>query len=163
MGIKQPQKFSHYKNIDTPTMVTYKLEDFSGKQIHRHHSNVVPYYPKVLFDQEQRKKFFTDNSLLQIHLKKPTITETNSVSLVQTDQLYHQTLTNTAPNHHITRLDYPILTRKSTILEQFAYESNRQKTAETTVKNFAFTNHKPVMHTYTTIIPFKMSSLALLS
>ena len=82
MGIKQPQRVGHYKNIDTTTMVIYKLQDFSGKQIHRHHSNVVPYYPKNLFVQEQREKFFTDNSLLRLHPKKPNITKTNSVSLV---------------------------------------------------------------------------------
>ena len=42
----QPQKIGPYKIIDTPTLVTYKLEDFSGKQITRYRSNIVPYYPK---------------------------------------------------------------------------------------------------------------------
>ena len=39
----QPQKNGTYKIIDTPTLVTYKLEDFSGKQITRHRSNIVRY------------------------------------------------------------------------------------------------------------------------
>ena len=52
----QTQKIGPYKIIDTPTLVTYKLEDFSGKQIARHRSNIVPYYPKELFVQEQTEK-----------------------------------------------------------------------------------------------------------
>ena len=39
----QPQKNVPYKKKDTPTLVTYKLEDFSGKQITRHRSNIAPY------------------------------------------------------------------------------------------------------------------------
>ena len=61
-------------------MVTYKLEDFSGKQITRHRSNTVPYYPKELFVQEQMTKNFSDNSLLKLHPKKPTITKSKTVS-----------------------------------------------------------------------------------
>ena len=61
-------------------MVTYKLEDFSGKQITRHRSNIVPYYPKELFVQEQMAKYFSDNSLLKLHPKKPTIAKSKTVS-----------------------------------------------------------------------------------
>ena len=67
--------------MDTPTLVTYKLEDFSGKQITRHRSNRVPYYPKELFVQEQMEKFFSDNSLLKLHPKKLSFTKSKSVSL----------------------------------------------------------------------------------
>ena len=76
----QPQKVGTYKIIDTPALVTYKLEDFSGKQITRHRGNIVPYYPKELFVQEQMEKYFSDNSLLKLHPKKPTITKFKSVS-----------------------------------------------------------------------------------
>ena len=76
----QPQKVGPYKIIDTPTLVTYKLEDFSGKQITRHRSNIVPYYPKELFVQEQMDKYFSDNSLLKLRPKKPTITKSKTVS-----------------------------------------------------------------------------------
>ena len=65
----QPQKIGPYKIIDTPTLVTYKLEDFSAKQITRHRSNIVSYYPKELFVQEQMEKYFSDNSLLKLHPK----------------------------------------------------------------------------------------------
>ena len=61
-------------------MVTYKLEDLSGKQITRHRSNIVPYYPKELFVQEQMAKYFSYNSLLKLHPKKPTITKSKTVS-----------------------------------------------------------------------------------
>ena len=37
-----PQKIGPYKIIDTTTLVTYKLEDFSGKQITRRRRNIVP-------------------------------------------------------------------------------------------------------------------------
>ena len=76
----QPQKIGPYKIIDTPTLVTYKILDFSGKQITRHISNIVPYYPKELFVQEQMAKYFSDNSLLKLHPKKPTITKSKTVS-----------------------------------------------------------------------------------
>ena len=38
----KPQKVGHYKRIDTPTLVTYKLEDSSVKQITRHRISIVP-------------------------------------------------------------------------------------------------------------------------
>ena len=63
----QPQKIGPYKIFDTPTLVTYKLENFFGKQITRHKSNILPYYPKELFVQEQMEKYFSDNSLLKLH------------------------------------------------------------------------------------------------
>ena len=59
----QPQKIGPYKIIDSFTSVTYKLEDFSGKQI-THRNNIVPYYPKKLFVHKQMEKWFSDNSLL---------------------------------------------------------------------------------------------------
>ena len=61
----QPQKIGPFKLIDTPTLVTYRLENFSGKQITRYGSNIVPFYPKEIFVQEQMEKYFSDNSLLQ--------------------------------------------------------------------------------------------------
>ena len=67
------------KIIDTPTLLTYKLEDFSGKQITRHRSNIVPYYPEELFVQEHREKYFSDNFLLKHHPKKPPLTKSKTV------------------------------------------------------------------------------------
>ena len=52
----QPRKIGPYKIIDTPTLVTYKLKDFSGNQITRHRSNIVAYYPKKLVVQGQMEK-----------------------------------------------------------------------------------------------------------
>ena len=54
-----------HKIIDTPTLVTYKLEDFSSKQVTRHRSNILPYYPKEIFVQEHMEKNFSDNLLLK--------------------------------------------------------------------------------------------------
>ena len=39
----QPQKIRPCKIFDTPTLVTYKLENFSGKQITRHRSNIIQF------------------------------------------------------------------------------------------------------------------------
>ena len=51
----QPQKIGPYQITDTPTLVTYKLEDFSGKQITRHRSNMVHITPKnFLFKNKWR-------------------------------------------------------------------------------------------------------------
>ena len=83
MGVSkmiQPQNIGPYKIIDTPTLVTYKLEDFSGKQIMRQRSNIVPYYPYELFVQEQMKNYFSDYSFLKLHPKKPPLTKLKSVS-----------------------------------------------------------------------------------
>ena len=38
----QPQKVGPYRFIETSTLVTYKLDEFSGKQITCHRSNIVP-------------------------------------------------------------------------------------------------------------------------
>ena len=76
----QPQKIGPYKIIDTPTLVTYKLEDFSGKQITRHRSNFVPYYPKELFIQEQMGKYFSDTSLLRLRPKQSITSTKKSLS-----------------------------------------------------------------------------------
>ena len=76
----QPQKIGPYEIIVTPTLVTYKLENFSGEQINCHRSNIVPYYPKELLVQEQMEKYFSDNSLSKLHPKKPTITKSKFVS-----------------------------------------------------------------------------------
>ena len=65
----QPQKFGPYKIIDTSTLVRYKLEDFSSKLITRHRSNIVPYYTKELIVQEKMEKYFSGNTLLQLHPK----------------------------------------------------------------------------------------------
>ena len=78
----QPQKIGPYKRIDTPTMVTYKLEDSSGKQITRHRIKIVPYYPKELFFQEQKEKYFSDNYLSKHHPTKPPFTKSKTVSFI---------------------------------------------------------------------------------
>ena len=66
----KPQKTRTYKINDTPTLVTYKLDDFSGKHITRHRGNIVPYYPKETFRSEQMEKYFSDNYLLRLHPRK---------------------------------------------------------------------------------------------
>ena len=76
----QPQKLGPYKIIDTPTLVIFTPEDFSGKQTTRHRSNIVLYYHKELFVQEQMEKYFSDNSFLKLHPKKPPLTKSRSVS-----------------------------------------------------------------------------------
>ena len=67
------------KIIDTPTLVTYKPEGFSGKQITRHRSNIGPCFPKELFVQEQMEKPFSDNSLSKLHPTKPPLTKSKTV------------------------------------------------------------------------------------
>ena len=74
------KKIGPYKIIDTPTLVTYKLEDFSGKLISRHRSNIIPYCPKEHFDQKQMEKYFSDISLLKLHPKKSPRTKSKTVS-----------------------------------------------------------------------------------
>ena len=71
----QSQKFGPYGIINNLTLVNYKLESFvcSGTQKTRHRSNIVQFYPKELFVQEQIRKCFSDNSLLRLHPKKPII------------------------------------------------------------------------------------------
>ena len=61
-------------------MVTYKLEDLSGKQITRHRSNIVLYYAQELFVQEQMDKNFSDNSHLKLHPTKPQLTKSKTLS-----------------------------------------------------------------------------------
>ena len=41
-------------------MVTYKLEDFSGKHKTRLRSNIIPFHPKELFVKEQMEKYFSE-------------------------------------------------------------------------------------------------------
>ena len=65
----KPQEVGPYTLFDSPTMITFKLEEFSGKQITRHRSNIVPYYPKELVVQEQMEKYFSDNNLLRLYPK----------------------------------------------------------------------------------------------
>ena len=60
----QPPTIGPHKIIDTPTLVTYKLEDVSGKQITRHRSNIVPYYPKELFVQKVTRKTTIQETLV---------------------------------------------------------------------------------------------------
>ena len=76
----QQQIIGHYRIIDTPTLVTYELKDFSGKQITRHRSNIVPYFPKKFFLQEQMETYFLDNSFLKLHPKNPPLTKSKTVS-----------------------------------------------------------------------------------
>ena len=74
----EPQKIGPYKIIDTPTLVTYKVEGFSGKQITRHRNNIAPYYPKDFSVQEGMEKYFSENSLLRLHPKTTTINKSKS-------------------------------------------------------------------------------------
>ena len=42
----QPLRKGPYQIIDKPTDVTYKLTDLNKKEIVKHRSNLLPYYPK---------------------------------------------------------------------------------------------------------------------
>ena len=142
----QPQKVEPYKIIDTPTLATYKLEDFSGKQITRHRSNIVPYYPKELFVHEQMDKYFSDNSLLKLHPKKPTITKSKTVSFsldnpdtpLTDDPLpsppcnLSEILENTSENYNTRNT----LLRRQPIKDYRVFIS--------TIQNFGFTNTKSI-------------------
>ena len=104
-------------------MVTYKLEDFSGKQIIRHRCNIVPYYPKELFVQEQMEIYFSDNSLLKLHPKKTTLKKSKTVSFSldnlkvhPPDDLPHQPPCNPSEKPEHTSENYT--TRKSRLRRQ---------------------------------------------
>ena len=127
MGISkkiQPQKIGLYKIIDTPILVTYKQENFSGKQITRHRIIIVTFYPKELSVPEQMENYFLDNTLLKLHPKKPTIAKSKSVPFSQdnpdipyTDELSRR--------HLATRLKYPNTLRKTTLQETLVLDPNR--------------------------------------
>ena len=112
----QPQKIGPYEIIDTPTLVTYKLEDFSGKQITRHRSNIVPYYPKEFFVQEPMEKYFSDNSLLKLHPKKLPFTKSKTVSF-SLDNLKVPSTDDLSPNYLVTRLKYPIKLQETVVFD----------------------------------------------
>ena len=96
-----------YKIIDTLTLVTYKLEDFSGKQITRHRSNIVPFYPRELFVQEQMQKYFSDISLLKLHPTKPQFTKSKTVSFSLDNIKVPSTDDLPPPNYRVICLKYP--------------------------------------------------------
>ena len=120
----QSQKIGPYKTIDTPTLITYKLEDFSGKQITRHRSNIVAYYPKELFIQEQMEKYFSDNSLLKLHPKKPPLIKSKSVSF-SLDNLNVPSTDDLPSNYLATRLKYPNTLQKTTLQETIVFDDNQ--------------------------------------
>ena len=120
----QPQKFGPYKIIDTPTLVTYKLEHSSGKQITRHRSKIVPYYPKNLFVQEQMEKYFSDNSILKLNPKKPPLTKSKTVSF-SLDNLKVPSADDLPPNYLVTRLKYPNTLPKTTLQERVVFDDNQ--------------------------------------
>ena len=106
----QPQKIGLYKIIDTPTLVTYKLEDFSGKQITHHRSNFVPYYSKEF--------------LVTTPPKKPTITKSKSVSF-SLDNPDIPSNNESSPYHPVICLKHPKVIRKNTIQETLVFDDNR--------------------------------------
>ena len=120
----QPQKIGHYEIIDTPTLVTYKLGDFSGKQISRHRSNILPYYPKEVFVREQMEKYSSDNSLLKLHPSKPPLTKSTAVAF-SLDNLEVPPSNDLPHNHLVTCLKYPNTLRKTTLHEIVALDDNR--------------------------------------
>ena len=109
-------------------MVTYKIEDFSGKQINRHRSNFVPYYPKKIFVQEQMEKYFSDNSLLRLHPKKPTITKSKSVSFSLA--ISDIPSTNDLPPTHCSLSEIPKSTSENFTTRDTLLDANRRKTIE---------------------------------
>ena len=120
----QPQKVGTYKIIDTTTLFTYNSEDFSGKQITRHSSNILPYYPKEFFVQEQMEKYFSDNSLLKLHPTKPPFTKSKTVSFTLYN-LEEPSTNDLSPNHLVTRLKYPNILRKTTLQETLVFDDNQ--------------------------------------
>ena len=120
----QPQKIGLYKIIDIRTLVTYKLEDFSGKQITRHRSNIVLYYLNELFVQEQIQKHVLDNSLLRLHPKKPNIAKSKSVSF-SLDNPDIPSDNQPSPYHLVLCPKYQKTTLKTTIQETPGFEDNR--------------------------------------
>ena len=140
----QPQKVGPYKIIDTPTLVTYKLDDISGKQITRHRRNIVPYYPKELFVQEQMEKYFSDNSLLKLHPKKPAITKSKTVSfsldnpdIPSTDDLFPPPACSLCEIPENTSENY---SKRNTRLRRQPVKDHRVFIP--TIYNFGFTNTK---------------------
>ena len=131
-----------YKIIDIPTIVTYKLEDFSCKQMFRHRSKIVLYCPNEQFVQEQTEKFFSDNSLWRHNPQKPTTTKSKYASFNLDKPKLPPNTSDSSPNHNIISLDYPILTRKTAILELAAYENNRQNTTESLYHSLIFRLYK---------------------
>ena len=93
----QQQKVGPYKTKDTPTLVTYKLDDFFGKQITPHRSNIVPYYIKELFVQDQMEKYFSDSSILKFHPTKPPLTKSKTLSF-SLDNLKEPSTDDLPPN-----------------------------------------------------------------
>ena len=119
----QPQKVG-YKIIDTPTLVKYKLEDFSGKQITRHRSKIVPNYPKELFVREQMENYFSDNSLLKLHPKNSPFTKSKTVSF-SLDNLKVPSTEDLPPNYPVTRLKYLHTLRKNALQETVVFGDNQ--------------------------------------
>ena len=133
-------KFCPYKVIDTPSMVTYKLQDFSSKQITLHGSDSVPYYPQELLVQVKKQKYFSDNTFQLLHPQKLTIAKRKSVSF-SLDTL-------SIPS----RLDE--LSLQPSILRKLHYQKRsftkttekRQWSLYSTVKEFGLTNVAPIKH-----------------
>ena len=69
-------------------MVTYRLEDFSGKQTTRHRSVVIPYYPKELFVREQMWKYFSESSLYDSTHKNRLTRSQNLSRLIQLETVF---------------------------------------------------------------------------
>ena len=122
-------------------MVTYKLEDISGKQINRYRIYIVPYYPKGLLVQKQMEKYFSDNSFQRLHPQKPAITKPISVSFDIDSPSIPPNLDKISPNHPITSLDNPIPTWRTTIPEVLSYKNNQPKTSESLYRSRKFSLH----------------------
>ena len=113
-----------YKIIDTPSLVTYRLEKFSGKQITRLRCNIVPYYPKELFVQKQMEKYFSDISLLKLHPTKPPLAKSNTVTF-SLDNSKVPSTDDPPPNYLVTCLKNPNSLRKTTLHEIVAVDDNQ--------------------------------------
>ena len=73
------QTLTHYHTIlENENLKTAPDKSFFFLESHR--SNIVPYYPKELFIQEQMEKYSSDNSLLKFHPMKPPLTKSKTVS-----------------------------------------------------------------------------------
>ena len=142
----QPQKVAPYKIIDTPTLVTYKLEDFSGKQITRHRSNIVPFYLKELFVQEQMAKYFSDNSLLRLHPKNPTIPQSKTVSF-SLDNPDTPFTDDPLPSPPCNLAETPEHTSENYTKKEYSSQKTTDKRLQsihTTIQHFGSTNTKPI-------------------
>ena len=96
------------------------------------YSHKKPFTAVVLFRvrQEQIAKFFSNTSLVHFYPQKPTITQSKSVSSNLDTPSKPSNADKASHQPPYTRLEYPRQARKTTLLERYAYENNRQNSTK---------------------------------